>query len=318
MARTEDVHKAIWSKPEFRRLSPDAKCLYFWTFTCQECNTAGLFEVARDVIEFATGLRAKRCDASLAELATEGFAFYVDSVVWVRSRWRHYRTKSPNTAKAVGADLGLIADDHPLKARFVAEYGDCSTLSELLSGIRIPKPIAEGPSQGLTEPLQGLLGTGKGIGKGTTENSNGEPDGFAGWLEHHEQTTGMRPPREGTKVRAHVAAMFAERRREGYDTEDLQAATVGAFNDEHRREHGYYDPESVLRPTRVHKLVELGRRKPPPPKGPQRASRAVVSGTGLTCRRCPAPIDGYRANNQHGLCDGCAALHEAHLLGGAA
>jgi hypothetical protein len=88
------------------------------------------------------------------------------------------------------------------------------------------------------------------------------PD-FDSWLTHHNAITGQRTPREGTASRADIAAMYAARRSEGYTAEELCLATVGAFNDPYRRENGHYGCVSVLRPKKVHDLIEKGRRPKP-------------------------------------------------------
>jgi hypothetical protein len=83
---------------------------------------------------------------------------------------------------------------------------------------------------------------------------------FTEWIKDHETVTGMTPPKPGTKARAEVEAAYGARLAEGYSLEELKLATRGAFGDEYRRERGYYSPESVLRPKKVHGLAELGRR----------------------------------------------------------
>jgi hypothetical protein len=97
--------------------------------------------------------------------------------------------------------------------------------------------------------------------KGSTNKAE-HPD-FAAWLSHHNAITGQSIPREGTAHRAEVASMYAARRSERYTAEDLCLATVGAFNDSYRRENGHYGCISVLRPKKVHDLIEKGRRPKP-------------------------------------------------------
>lgn len=87
-----------------------------------------------------------------------------------------------------------------------------------------------------------------------------EHDEFGEWIGHHSEVTTQRVPRAGTKARAHVASMYLARREEGWTHDELKLAVDGAFADEFRKANGYYDPESVLRPTKVGKLVEAGRR----------------------------------------------------------
>jgi hypothetical protein len=83
---------------------------------------------------------------------------------------------------------------------------------------------------------------------------------FGEWIGNHHAVTGVPVLGAGSSGRRKIAAMFAARRQDGLSLEDLKAATLGAFEDEYRRERGYFDPESVLRPTKVAKLVANGRR----------------------------------------------------------
>ena len=88
----------------------------------------------------------------------------------------------------------------------------------------------------------------------------------------------MRPPGERTKARAAILESFTARRREDYSLADLKLATRGAFADEHRRMNGYFGCLSVLRPQKVHDLVEQGRRAAAGPLGaaPTAADRGVT------------------------------------------
>jgi hypothetical protein len=301
VARTEDVHKSIWSKPDFRRLSPDAKCLYFWTFTCQECNTAGLYEVDLAVIQFATGLPARRCDAALVELAAGGFAHYEDDVMFVRSRWRHYRTKSPNTIKAVLGDLRLLRDDHPMKALFASEYGDDPYLSGPLSGLPIPKPNPEGPTKPPTEPLEGLLGKGKGKGIPTTTEDNL----FRYWQERCNHPAAKFGSDRRTKVRARLA--------EGFTEADIRKGIDGAARNPFVKDGKTFDDlELICRSSS--KLEDfIGRATVRPASGGRNGDRhgkVVALGSKQHCRKCSDEITNLQANNQSGLCDPC---YEAHM-----
>lgn len=113
------------------------------------------------------------------------------------------------------------------------------------------------------------------------------PADFETWLAHHERVTGRKPPRPGTQARKHIAAMYEARREEGYSAEDLLHAVDGAQADEFRRTNGHTGCESVLRPRKVHELVEKGRQAP--------AAR------GGECRGCGASIDQFHLEHRDGL-----------------
>lgn len=107
---------------------------------------------------------------------------------------------------------------------------------------------------------------------------------FEGWLAHHWSVTGMGPPREGTKARQHVWSMYRARRQEGYQAVEIELASEGAFSNDFRRENGHYGHESVLFPTKIPRLIHLGRRH-----------RAGGAGSGGGARRATRSQDGWRA-----------------------
>lgn len=84
--------------------------------------------------------------------------------------------------------------------------------------------------------------------------------GFDDWLADHQAVTARRPPGERTKAYASLAESFNARLEDGLSLDDLKLATRGAHGNDFRREHGYDRPDSVLRPTKCHDLVEDGRR----------------------------------------------------------
>ena len=67
MSRREDIETSIWGDPDFRVLPPDAKLVYFWSFT-HGCNMAGIYKLDEGTVGHATGLTAKRVDKALAQL----------------------------------------------------------------------------------------------------------------------------------------------------------------------------------------------------------------------------------------------------------
>jgi len=182
---------------------------------------------------------------------------------------------STRSARTVGspADDGWLLHDYlemnPSREKVMATRradSDRKRNGNQLDSNGIPNGIQTDP------PRAHARRSGKGTGK-VSENKDsdsardeGSPtveqsmEDFAAWLAHHAQVTGLSPPKAGTQARAHIAAMFGARQTEGYSLDDLKYATVGAFTDRHRRENGYFGCESVLRPTKIHDLIEKGRR----------------------------------------------------------
>jgi hypothetical protein len=119
---------------------------------------------------------------ALAELEQAGFAYYEDCVLWVRTRVKHMRSRSPAIAKSIANDLLRLPDNHPLRVRFLAEYGDVSWLRDELrrtsrEGLeRVPEnPKKKGNQQTLPGPSREGPGQGEGQGQGQRKNRR-EPD----------------------------------------------------------------------------------------------------------------------------------------------
>lgn len=282
----EDVQTSIWTADDdFIDLCHEAKLLYIWTFTNPRCNMAGLYRVAKRVMQRETTIPPKRFEIAFEQLVKGGFLLYEDGVLWVRTRVKHLWSKHQNYAKQIAKNVVEVAP-HPLAEQFLAEYRDRGWLRKELSSIPVESVKLELKSGHCPIDTVHDYGSGYGVveeSPTSTENSQDYSRDFDDWLADHEQVTGMRPPRVGTKARQAVEASFAARRTEGYPLDDLKLATLGAQRDDYRRERGYVDAESVLRPTKVAKLIGLGRRpvaSPPPPPQVQarQAMRAKLQG----------------------------------------
>jgi hypothetical protein len=167
MSRTEDIDNAIWSDPDFLALTGPAKLVYIWTFTNPRCGMAGLYKVARPLMEVETGFAGADLDAVLAELAEARFAFYDGTVMWVRARVKRLRTKSPSIAKSIRRDVENVGS-HPFVERFWEQNQHSQWLHvDPTQGSIEPHPT---PSTTPHDPLAGSQGIGKGINR---ENSKG-------------------------------------------------------------------------------------------------------------------------------------------------
>lgn len=173
---------------------------------------------------------AQMVELSLFSSATDGCYLVHDFLDYNASRAEREAKRSRDAArKRAGRNGSVATDSNPSPGGVQAES---------VSRARDATPSHATPSQ---------------------ESARAEE--FGVWLAHHQQVTKLDPPGEKTKARKAIIASFGERRDEGYSLDDLKYATVGAFTDKHRRENGYYTCESVLRPTKIHDLVQKGKRQ---------------------------------------------------------
>jgi hypothetical protein len=172
VSRYEDIDNAIWSDPDFEALSTHATLLYLWSWTNPRCGMAGVYKVSvRTMAE--SKVPEDAIPAALDELSQARFAFYEDSILWIRSRAKHLRSKGPKMAISVVNDLLKVSPKHPLRARFIAEYGSAPWLRDEL------KRTYEEPMESLSErPIgkadsdspSGTLGRVPRTGTGTVVN----------------------------------------------------------------------------------------------------------------------------------------------------
>lgn len=136
MSRREDIDNAIWSDSDFVDLTADAKLLYLWSFTNPSCGMSGLYKAPIGLAAYQTGLTPKRIEKAIGELAGRDFLYWIDGVVWVRSRVKHLRTRTSQIARSVELDVSKIAEGHPLRIRFLDRYAADPWLRKNLSGMR--------------------------------------------------------------------------------------------------------------------------------------------------------------------------------------
>lgn len=99
------------------------------------------------------------------------------------------------------------------------------------------------------------------------------------WLLTYEQTTGHSLPARTTKAFKSIAESYNARRSEGHAAHDLLLAIAGAHGDTYRRENGYDTAESILRPTKIGKLIAQGRlRRGRTPKTSLELAREIHGG----------------------------------------
>lgn len=134
MSKTADVLQAIWTDPWFLDLPTDAKCLYLWAITTDHGNQAGLFVIGRRVIEFETGMTAKRLDAALAE--TSGKLAYDEATgaLWVVGKAKRVRAKTEQIAKSIRKAV-VDCPLPTLAGEFVNKYGDHPWLKDHLADL---------------------------------------------------------------------------------------------------------------------------------------------------------------------------------------
>jgi len=135
MSRREDVDNAVWSDTDFFRCTPEAKLLYLWSFTNPRCGMAGIYKVPLEVVALETGL-AERTDTAMDELVAADFLAYEDEVLFVRSRVKHLRTRTPNVATSIGNDVQAINPAHSLRRRFLEMHPETGWLGEVLAGLK--------------------------------------------------------------------------------------------------------------------------------------------------------------------------------------
>jgi hypothetical protein len=196
VSRREDIDNAIWGDPVFEGLSVEAKLLYLWSFTNPLCGMAGLYRVSPMRMQRETGLTAQRWAKATRELQEAALVFYERSWLWCRSRVKYLRTRTPNMATSIMADVGKLDPNDPLRHRFVDEYVHCDWLvkkggeawQDFVATTRAvePNPAYHGHTMG--EGSRTLQGTARAREKRTTTTPQGEVDSLPDDLDPQLQT----------------------------------------------------------------------------------------------------------------------------------
>lgn len=138
MSAYEYVETAIWSDPTFAGLGAHSKLVYLWSFTNPRCNLIGIYKVTPRQVVAETGVRQKRVEEALRELAEVQLLHFDGTYVFVRARVKYLHTKSSKVAKAIQREVGKLDKEHPYTQAFLFLYQASDWLVEHLSGFDTP------------------------------------------------------------------------------------------------------------------------------------------------------------------------------------
>jgi hypothetical protein len=182
VSRSEDITTAIWE--ELADLPPDGKLLYIWSFTNPHNDMSGLYAIRQKTMEFETGLTPDEVTGALAAVAEAGFAWHIDGVMFVRSRVKRLRQKTPQIATSIARAVAQVAPEHPLRQRFLEIYGGERWLRDAFKAaeiVTVTRPSGEGhentdsqrESLSLTRASSEAQGTGTGLRTGIEDGGSG-------------------------------------------------------------------------------------------------------------------------------------------------
>jgi hypothetical protein len=186
MSRREDFDNAFWDDPEVEALSAFATLLYIWSWTNRRCGMSGVYKVSRQSMSKESKVPLDHLDATLAELEAGDFLYYEQNVLWVRSRVKRLRTRSPQIATSIENDIKVLAEGHPIRQKFLERYAGYAFISDCL--LRLTRgstqTTQESQSGGTSvEAHKSLHGNGNGTGKGV-KSLRKETDARAQWTEY--------------------------------------------------------------------------------------------------------------------------------------
>ena len=158
-----------WKDPWFRKLSPNAKCL--WEYMRDNCDCAGILEWDAEDAMFRTGLKQKDLEAACEGLA-RGYIAACGHIM-LRTFLKHQKNvplnENNNAHRGIMRRLQEASEIFP---NALKELNDRGVLN-----------IQEGASKGLLSPSYRGLGNGKGNGKGIGTGKKGgcKGGGFKSW-----------------------------------------------------------------------------------------------------------------------------------------
>lgn len=128
MGSWEQVHKALWTDPEFVKLSPFGKLLFLWTWTQPGATLCGLYVASEKQMARGIGATPEQLRTALGELSRKPLVRYdADAeVIWVVNRAR-YANRSPKVAIKMQREVEACPPT-TLLPQFVDAYGDSLNL----------------------------------------------------------------------------------------------------------------------------------------------------------------------------------------------
>jgi hypothetical protein len=257
--------------------NPDAKLLYIWSWTNEHNGMAGLYKIHEAMICVETGLSVERLRDALAQIAEHEFAFYIEGVMFVRTRAKRLRTRSPQIAKSIARDVSQIRSDHPLRIRFCETYEEMPWLRPAFQGLRLTRASSEahesadkqGDGVSLTRASLEAPRSGSGLSSSSKEDlSDQRPNHaraemrqvFDAWIASTGRTTRTVFSAERQRIIRNALKVFP--------LVDLLDAVDGwRFSGHHRGENDsstvYNDIELLLKDAKhVEKFRDLKRRAP--------------------------------------------------------
>jgi hypothetical protein len=122
MANYRQVHTKIWKDGWFLGLRPDEKLFFIYLFTNDSASIAGIYEIAKPVMIFETGLSGDEIDRMLDIFEEADKAYFRDGVVWVRNLRKYHETKSPKVQAKIAKDLDTVPEGE-VKGIYLDLYG---------------------------------------------------------------------------------------------------------------------------------------------------------------------------------------------------
>lgn len=98
------VYSSLPDDPDFQRLSPNARLVFYTCRLCAQAGPAAIFRYYPELLIVQTGLKAPQLEAALQELERETWILREGVVLWVRNGLRHdpnVRLANPKHRKGV-------------------------------------------------------------------------------------------------------------------------------------------------------------------------------------------------------------------------
>lgn len=247
------------------RRSPRAIGLHAMAITyCARHRTDGLVDI--DWIEEKVPAKPER-DKAITTLVDVGLFEPVDEEHWQVHDFLDYNPSAAESdaqrqSKAEAGRRGGLAKAGKQDAGDDSGSSQAGANGSALAGAKqVPcSSSAPVPSRPVPTKEKSARARSSSSSKASKVVQRAEASGFPEWLLDHSVTTERTAPASGTRAYAALAGQFTACLDEGHDLGALKLATRAAHASDFRRANGYDKAESVLRVTKVHDLIEDGKR----------------------------------------------------------
>ena len=118
-----NIYSQIWKDKKIKKLSPEGKVCFIYTFTNSSVTPSGIYNFDPEVARVETGLKNSKFKKAFKEIIDNGLIKWdeEENLIWVVNKFK-YTPKSPTIIRSIVREL--IQSEHSFSKEFLKKYYD--------------------------------------------------------------------------------------------------------------------------------------------------------------------------------------------------